>query len=121
MERGRIFVVGERLDGSRGAIDVFDLDEESWRGWVIDVLSGLPGLPISSAVPPPTGMTPKAVHYRQAAPRAKVEPRLGGTRVLKADEGTSVSPLSAEAWKQAGELIGAKQKERREQEAPAGE
>ena len=34
--RGRVFVEGRLLDGGWGQIDVVDLDELSFRGWVVE-------------------------------------------------------------------------------------
>jgi hypothetical protein len=46
IDRGELLVRGVRLDGSVGAIDVLDLDETSFRRWVVGKLVEMraPGL-----------------------------------------------------------------------------
>lgn len=38
MRRGVVTVTGQRTDGSIGEIDVLDLDEDSFRYWLVDIL-----------------------------------------------------------------------------------
>ena len=38
MRRGVVIVTGQRTDGSIGEVDVLDLDEASFRLWLLDTL-----------------------------------------------------------------------------------
>lgn len=38
MRRGIVSVTGQRTDGSIGEIDVLDLEEDSFRTWLVDTL-----------------------------------------------------------------------------------
>ena len=62
--RGSLVVRGERTDGSIGEIDVLDLDEESWRRFVLSKLADL-GTVERTAV---DLATPTTVLYRQGMP-----------------------------------------------------
>jgi hypothetical protein len=39
MKRGQVFVRGQRADGTWGNVDAFDLDDESFRAFVLEILS----------------------------------------------------------------------------------
>jgi len=40
MKRGQVFVCGRRRDGSIGNIDALDLDDASFRAFVLDIFVG---------------------------------------------------------------------------------
>lgn len=48
MRRPLCSVIGQRTDGSLGEIDVRDLDEDSFRAWLVDVLRACGALPLTS-------------------------------------------------------------------------
>ena len=64
--RGRVFVRGFRLDGQYGRIDVLDLDESSWRAFVLDCLAGGPGRELASYAR--TEHLDSIIPYRQGRP-----------------------------------------------------
>lgn len=65
LRRGLLIVVGEQTGGAVGAIDVLDLDEQSFRRWLVDQMITA-GVVSVSAVD--ASAEADAGPYRQALP-----------------------------------------------------
>jgi len=78
MRRGMVLVLGERTDGTVGEIDVLDLDDESFRFWLVEtmvrgnVIADHPAhtLDLGAAVPPVYRQRITPEHPRQRTAKA---------------------------------------------------